>query len=509
MKLIGVATVKNEADIIEAFVRHNLHYLDSLILMDHGSTDQTPEILQALQREGLPLEILRDDSLGRFQGDKMTLLMHRAAAAGADWVFLLDADELIKTSSDSLMLPDNSGSGVWKMCWQNYCVTQGDDASEPNPILRIRHRLAQEPFGNRPLADRQLQTKCLVRGDVAGHPESRVDQGNHHITIHGHDLKSALWEGCQLAHYSLRSAGQYASKIVIAVLQDLAHGDINSAITSNYIKHLDLIRQDFDAYATDFHTMLLSHIESPGQCVEKVENPLNYQGAPLRYGTTLSCAATFSANLIDYADALARTLGRGPDTGEDQSPEEGRWTLLADGQVDAQTVKSACVSGPMRPDRLFFDLGGRDGQAVLKLEFSGPRSLVDVQKIVFRRMDGSERVLRGWALHTLVSHSDRLYYLKHYQYFSFIKCLGPSLLFLDPSKVGEKGSLKEMEVEVLVDRNPATIGIRFIHSSPVDSRQLIKKLEAKVSQLVSVRGFLRHQAEWIWSVISPSKSSHP
>ena len=48
MKLYGVAMVRNEADIIEAFVRHNLTVLDGLVVVDHSSDDGTSEILSAL-----------------------------------------------------------------------------------------------------------------------------------------------------------------------------------------------------------------------------------------------------------------------------------------------------------------------------------------------------------------------------------------------------------------------------------------------------------------------------
>ena len=34
--------VRNEADIVEAFVRHNLRVLDAMLVVDHGSTDATP-----------------------------------------------------------------------------------------------------------------------------------------------------------------------------------------------------------------------------------------------------------------------------------------------------------------------------------------------------------------------------------------------------------------------------------------------------------------------------------
>ena len=40
--------LRNEADVVESFVRHNLSLLDGLLVVDHGSSDGTSEILDAL-----------------------------------------------------------------------------------------------------------------------------------------------------------------------------------------------------------------------------------------------------------------------------------------------------------------------------------------------------------------------------------------------------------------------------------------------------------------------------
>ena len=40
--------VRNEADIVEAFVRHNLTVLDGMAIVDHGSIDATLSILTSL-----------------------------------------------------------------------------------------------------------------------------------------------------------------------------------------------------------------------------------------------------------------------------------------------------------------------------------------------------------------------------------------------------------------------------------------------------------------------------
>jgi glycosyltransferase involved in cell wall biosynthesis len=52
MTLIAITRMKNELDIIEAFVRHHAHSFDKLIVLDDGSTDGTLDILKALQAEG-------------------------------------------------------------------------------------------------------------------------------------------------------------------------------------------------------------------------------------------------------------------------------------------------------------------------------------------------------------------------------------------------------------------------------------------------------------------------
>jgi predicted transcriptional regulator YdeE len=48
MRLVAITSVKNESDIVEAFVRHTLAASDYLVVLDNGSTDGTLDILRAL-----------------------------------------------------------------------------------------------------------------------------------------------------------------------------------------------------------------------------------------------------------------------------------------------------------------------------------------------------------------------------------------------------------------------------------------------------------------------------
>ena len=89
----GISMVKNEADIIESFVRHVFEQgMDRLLVADNGSTDGTYEILQQLSKE-FPIVLGRDNEFGYYQAHKMSRLALLARRAGAAWVVPMDADE--------------------------------------------------------------------------------------------------------------------------------------------------------------------------------------------------------------------------------------------------------------------------------------------------------------------------------------------------------------------------------------------------------------------------------
>ena len=70
IEALGIAMVKNEADVIEAFVRHNLGFMDALAIVDNDSIDGTREILVQLQQEGLPIILFDDPVVAHFHAEK-------------------------------------------------------------------------------------------------------------------------------------------------------------------------------------------------------------------------------------------------------------------------------------------------------------------------------------------------------------------------------------------------------------------------------------------------------
>src|SRR5258706_11986608 len=96
MKIVGISMIRNDADIVEPFVRHTLRVLDHLFIIVHSPEDGTDGILKALHAEGLPMTLVFDDEPAFLQGERLTWLARQACAAiGPDFLFPLDADEFI------------------------------------------------------------------------------------------------------------------------------------------------------------------------------------------------------------------------------------------------------------------------------------------------------------------------------------------------------------------------------------------------------------------------------
>ena len=224
MKLWGVSMVRNEADIIEAFVRHNLGVLDGLSVVDHGSADATREILLALAREGLPLVLVDAPAPGYLQ-EQMTTSIARAAFAqsGAQFVLPLDADEFLKVGSRdgfrralAAIPPRMHGLMHW--------LTYVPDFAAPRQGIR-----ALLGGARRVATERHPLHKAVIGRHLLEDGRAMLSNGNHYVAREHYGRSEDAEKHARirvehgaLAHVPIRSAEQLVAKVAMKKLGRIA-----------------------------------------------------------------------------------------------------------------------------------------------------------------------------------------------------------------------------------------------------------------------------------------------
>ena len=263
MKLWGVAMVRNEEDIVEAFVRHNLAILDGLLVVDHLSSDRTAAILRALCDERLPLVIVRNESPGYLQAEVTTTAAREAfARAGADFVFALEADEFLRASSRGaleLALSTIPPGHVGRVARFTYVTRSADAPANALDVVRAAMRLASEPARPAP-----FRAKVVLTREFAGVADAYLTMGNRQVAV-GRDLATA-WNvrhvdvpasAVRICHLPVRSRPQYVAKIAVRGLAHAATGRGNTP-GARWQRELDTLRS---GELLDEAAMLRSYVE--------------------------------------------------------------------------------------------------------------------------------------------------------------------------------------------------------------------------------------------------------
>lgn len=206
--------VKNEADIIELFVRHNLNYIDTMFIADNLSDDGTLEILYSLVEEGLPIIVLTDPELAFMQSKKTTVAYQFIRTKyDFDVMFFLDADEFIKFDKDSYPL-DKESLYIDRYHYL-YAPAVDPSSTDSNWAESMVYRAAS------------LQSpKCSVTSIKSGDAKKiRIAEGNHHV-FHGEERITTYDEAFlgKIYHFPIRSTEQFIRKNILGwiglMLQD-------------------------------------------------------------------------------------------------------------------------------------------------------------------------------------------------------------------------------------------------------------------------------------------------
>ncbi len=213
MRIIGISLIRDEEDIIESFVRHNLAYLDKLYIIDNLSMDNTVDILTSLKQEGLAIEVWESKSCSYQQNRAMTTALRKVVQQDpeAEFAFLLDADEFLGCADRQALLADVAkieAGGYGIMPWKTYVPIEQDlqHLSPAMPVTsRMTHRRSHEGH---------QMFKAVVPKALFG--SARVRQGSHTLLrMDGGALPKYLLT-TPLAHFPVRSANQLLAKIILS-----------------------------------------------------------------------------------------------------------------------------------------------------------------------------------------------------------------------------------------------------------------------------------------------------
>ena len=205
VKTISITMVKNEDDIIESFVRHNLNFVDMMIIADNMSTDNTLKILTNIREEGLPIEIKIDDKQDYSQGDKISkLYWHAANNYAFSKVFFLDADEFLVENQPQSSFDGHPGE-VYTLNRFNYDIIDLQNA-EKDIVKKIVH------------IGKQVTSKSMLFHSPSAYHHYHIGMGSHKIRYHKKIIDNGIHPGFWIAHFPWRSKKQFLSKSILGYL---------------------------------------------------------------------------------------------------------------------------------------------------------------------------------------------------------------------------------------------------------------------------------------------------
>lgn len=209
MKIVSISMVKNEADIIERFIRVNSKVIDEFYILDDGSSDSTVRILEKLRNsEGTSITIcpLKDETARNEyrQSECMNWLLKFASNAcfeKPEFILPLDADEFIFTPREVLeeklnKLPEGS---VGALKWKTYVPCNGS--------LTAKDKLNRKFL---PVQEEQYQEyKVAIPYALAG--KVALTMGNHRV----YGIEQMVDLDIELSHFPIRSSKQIIAKALI------------------------------------------------------------------------------------------------------------------------------------------------------------------------------------------------------------------------------------------------------------------------------------------------------
>lgn len=222
-KIYSISMIKDEADIIEAFIRHNETVIDTFFILDNGSTDNTLVIIRHLINEGKKIVLWNDSDTEYNQMQKTNELFRRVLREypKADFIIPLDADEFLVSDCDKSIkdvfdyLPSDRLHFAY---WANFVPTQESHLQRSFvPFKMDTVRVAEKE-----------QKKIIIPVNLVYDDTSFLIKNGSHDFFSDNAYNKQLINDIKFAHFPIRSIEQYLCKIVL--------GYTNRIVSTSYTK---------------------------------------------------------------------------------------------------------------------------------------------------------------------------------------------------------------------------------------------------------------------------------
>lgn len=235
--IVGIAMVKDEADIIARSVGNMLTQVDRVIVADNGSTDGTREILAELD-----VTLINDPEPAYYQSAKMTKLAQKAGQMGARWVVPFDADELWYSPFGTIKDVLNAIPANWRVAsaqLYDHVATAVDPHEALDPVARISWR--------------RVDPLPLPKVAARFHPDLIIHQGNHGAS---YTYEPGVLPGqLVVRHFPYRSVEQFIRKVRNGAAAYKAAVDLNPDFGGHWRKWGEILEAGGEeAVAEIFHT---------------------------------------------------------------------------------------------------------------------------------------------------------------------------------------------------------------------------------------------------------------
>lgn len=212
-KFMSISMIKNEADIIESFVRYNMNFLYKMIFIDNGCTDNTIKILNLLKKENYNIEIFDEAHTYYDQYIVENKYIHKIAKENkCDFIVPLDADEFIYSDSNLAdKLQQLNTDSVQYIYWRTYIVPE-EGVCDGNIIENMKY-IRDDKYD-------KTYTKVIIPRQLVINYPIIMSMGHH--TVENFDgLKIEVNNDIKLAHFPIRSVSQLESKIYIGAISQM------------------------------------------------------------------------------------------------------------------------------------------------------------------------------------------------------------------------------------------------------------------------------------------------